>query len=218
MYRVPQSPSPCGKVMLQCGTVSVCSGEGNQHAARNGKEATAGCILFSVSGEGGLCSYQETGRGKSSGTAHLQSKPISMGSRGAWERKLQVEAALGSFVLWHWPCSDQLVTSTAVRGGLELLLFIASYCSCKALKECQASKIRCCCIFNILFNLVCLKILIKPSSKYYNLQETINPHSSADEHHSCCLWQSIKQEYKVQLALWDVPILLQGHFLDSGFY
>lgn len=104
MYRVPQSPSPCGKVMLQCGTVQVvgrdvCSGEGNQHAARNGKETTAGCILFSVSGEGGLCSYQETGRGKSSGTAHLQSKPMSMGSKGAWERKLQVEAALGSFVL-----------------------------------------------------------------------------------------------------------------------
>ena len=68
-------------------------GEGNQHPARNGKEATASWILFSVGGEGGLCSFQGTGGGKSSVTEDPQSKPTSIGSRGAWKRKLQVEAA-----------------------------------------------------------------------------------------------------------------------------
>lgn len=49
----------------------------------------------------GLCQvkFQGTGGGKSSGTEDPQSEAMSISSRGTWKRKLQVEAALGSFVL-----------------------------------------------------------------------------------------------------------------------
>lgn len=102
--------------------------EGNQHPARNGKEATASWGLFSVGGEGGLCSSRGMGGRKSSGTEH----PLECGKGNSRWRLLWVSFFCDiDFPTLFRPL---LVTSTAVGRGLELLLFIATCCPYQALK------------------------------------------------------------------------------------
>lgn len=102
-------------------------GEGNQHPARNGKQATASWGLFSLGGEGGLCSSRGMG-----GRALALSIPRSV------EKEVPGGGCFGFLFFCDigFPALFRplFVTSAAVEEGLELLLFIATYCPYQALE------------------------------------------------------------------------------------